>query len=52
MRWVDDGGELLDGEHAEVGDGDAAALQLLLAEPSVPRAAGEIGGGSGNLAER
>jgi len=29
LGWVDDGGELVDPEHTEVGDGETASLELL-----------------------
>ena len=32
LRWIDDGGELLHPVHSEIGDGDAAALQVALGE--------------------
>ena len=29
LRWVDDGGELVDAEHAQVADGEGAARELV-----------------------
>ena len=42
MRRVDDSVEILDPEHAEVGDGKAAALILMRGQLSVAGAGGQI----------
>ena len=42
MRRVDDRVEVVDPEHAEVGDGEAAALILMRSELAVASAGGEV----------
>lgn len=41
LRRVDDGGEVRDVEHAEVGDGEGAALELVRLQLAVARLLGE-----------
>src|SRR5262249_257958 len=43
LKWVEDRGETLHREHAEVGDREDAALKILGAELILPRAADEVG---------
>ena len=52
LRRVENGDELLDAEHAEVGDRERAALEVGGLEPPVARAADEIGAGDRDLGDR
>src|SRR4051794_34573571 len=51
LRRVDDGPEARDAEHAQVGDGEGAAGDLVLLELAVAGAAGEVAGVAGQLAQ-
>ena len=52
LRRVEDGGEALDGVHAEVRDRERAALEVVGAELVVAGAADDVGARGGDLGER
>ncbi len=52
LRRVEHGGEALDGVHAEVGDRERAAFEVLCAELVVAGAADDVGARGGDLGER
>ena len=52
LRRVEDGDELLDAEHPEVGDRERAALEVGLLQLSAARAVDELDAGRGDLLDR